>query len=363
MDPTFRKVQANMLTGLNVGLLAGATLTSLPDFAGIYIRLGETDGFKRSWKGLTDTFRYLKDPKYAKEAQEYAGMLMTIYEGMVDHTLSSTMEVGYMSAGTKKVNEEFFKAIQLKRWTDFTRVMAVQVAKDDIKHLYNKGDAKSIEKLARLGLKPEHVQEWLEGGLDRSGLTQEEFNETSDEIRVALNRWTDQAIMRPDATKRPAYGSDSRMNSFFYLRDFMYTFFETVLAQTATNIKDAEGAAKVIPVMMLGMTIMPLAAAGYELRKLIFGKMPAAALDIKDTTREYYGLDYLSEVARRSGIYGPLQLIDDANTDRTRGNNVLVNLMGVPFEKAVQFIDDPYKALVKTTPIVAQSSPLKNALY
>jgi hypothetical protein len=150
---------------------------------------------------------------------------------------------------------------------------------------------------------------------------------------------------------------------FFFLREFMYTFYETIIDQTITNTRDANGLAKAIPVIALGATVMPLAAAGYELRKLLFGKLPAAALDIKDTTREYYGLDYLSEVARRSGIYGPLQLIDDANTDRTRGNNVMVNLMGVPFEKAVQFIDDPYKALIKTTPIIAQSSPLKNMLY
>jgi len=359
MNPTLRKAQAGVLTYLNVGLLGGATLTSIPDLAGIYIRLGETDGVKRSMKGLKDTLRYLKNPEYAEEAKEYASMLMTIHHGLVDHTLSSAMEVGYMPKGTKKVNDAFFKAIGLKKWTDFTRVMAVQVAKDDIKHLYKIGDTK---KLARLGLKPEHVATWLSEGLDSNKITNEKFQKTSPAMRTAINRWVDQAIMRPDATKRPAFGSDARMNTFFYLRDFMYTFFETVLHQTITNTRDAKGLSKALPVMMLGMTVMPLAAAGYELRKMLFGKLPAAAFNIKDTTQEYYGWDYLSEVARRSGVYGPLQLIDDANTDRTRGNNVLANLMGVPFEKAVQFIDDPYKTFIKTTPGLAQSSPLRNSL-
>lgn len=359
MNPTLRKAQAGVLTYLNVGLLGGATLTSIPDLAGIYIRLGETDGVKRSMKGLKDTLRYLKNPEYAEEAKEYASMLMTIHHGLVDHTLSSAMEVGYMPKGTKKVNDAFFKAIGLKKWTDFTRVMAVQVAKDDIKHLYRTGNT---EKLARLGLKPEHVATWLADGLDSNKITNERFQKTSPAMRTAINRWVDQAIMRPDATKRPAFGSDARMNTFFYLRDFMYTFFETVLHQTITNTRDAKGLSKALPVMMLGMTVMPLAAAGYELRKMLFGKLPAAAFDIKDMTQEYYGWDYMAEVARRSGVYGPLQLLDDANTDRTRGNNVLANLMGVPFEKAVQFIDDPVKTFVKTTPLLAQSRTIRDAL-
>ncbi len=360
MNPLLRKAQSGVLTGLIVGLLSGATLTSLPDLAGIYIRLGETDGYKRSLKGLKDTLRYLKDPAYAGEAKEYASLLVAIHSGLVDHTLSTAMEVGYMPKSAKKINDTFFRAILLKKWTDFTRIMAVQIAKDDIKHLYRTNDTK---KLARLGLKPADVEVWINGGLDRNDLSNEDFQKTSPQIRMAINRWTDQAIMRPDATKRPTVGSDARGQLFFFLRDFMYTFYETVIDQTITNTRDAKGLAKAIPVIALGATVMPLAAAGYELRKLLFGKLPAEAFDIRDTTREYYGWDYLSEIARRSGIYGPLQLVDDANTDRTRGNNVLVNLMGVPFEKAVQFIDDPYKALIKTTPIIAQSSPLKNALY
>jgi hypothetical protein len=360
MDPTLRKAQSGVLTALTVGLLSGATFTSAPDLAGIYIRLGETDGYKRSLKGFLDTLKYLKDPRYADEAKNYASMLLTIHDGLVDHTLSSAMEVGYMPKTAKKINETFFRAILLKKWTDFTRIMAVQVAKDDIRHLYETGNTK---KLARLGLKPEHVEKWLTDGLDSNTIDQAQAQRVSPEIRMGINRWVDQAIMRPDPTKRPTVGSDARANMFFFLREFMYTFYETIIDQTITNTRDANGLAKAIPVIALGATVMPLAAAGYELRKLLFGKLPAAALDIKDTTREYYGLDYLSEVARRSGIYGPLQLIDDANTDRTRGNNVMVNLMGVPFEKAVQFIDDPYKALIKTTPIIAQSSPLKNMLY
>ena len=361
MNPTVRKVQGGVLTGLNTSLLSGASLTSLPDLAGIYIRLGETDGFKRSWKGLQDTMRYLKDPKYAEEAKSYASMLLTIYDGMVDHTLASSMEIGYMPTGLKRINDKFFRAIGLKRWTDFTRIAAVQVAKDDIKYLAKQNDAKSAEKLARLGLTKELVQDWVGAGLDQNTIDPSRVGEISIEVRTAINRWVDEAIMRPNAQTRPYYGSDHRMALFFYLRGFMWSFYETIWHQTMVNMDDAKGVAKVLPLMVLGATVMPLAAVGYELRKLLFGKLPAEALDLKDTTREYHGLDYLSEVARRSGLYGPLQLIDDASTDMERGNRALANFMGVPFGILVKMLDKP-EDVWKYTPVLNQSSTLKAAI-
>jgi hypothetical protein len=361
MNPTVRKVQGGVITGLNTSLLSGASLTSLPDLAGIYIRLGETDGFKRSWKGLQDTMRYLKDPKYAEEAKSYAGMLLSIYDGIVDHTLASAMEIGYMPTGLKRINDKFFRAIGLKRWTDFTRIAAVQVAKDDIKYLAKQNDAKSVEKLARLGLTRELVQEWIDGGLDRNTLDPSRVGEISIEIRTGINRWVDEAIMRPTAQTRPYYGSDHRMALFFYLRGFMWSFYETIWHQTMVNMGDAKGVAKVLPLMVLGATVMPLAALGYELRKLLFGKLPAEVLNLEDTTRDYQGLDYLSEVVRRSGLYGPLQLIDDAATDMDRGNRALANFMGVPFGILVKMIDKP-EDIWKFTPVLNQSSTIKAAI-
>ena len=361
MNPTVRKAQAGVLTGLNTSLLSGASLTSLPDLAGIYIRLGETDGFKRSWKGLQDTMRYLKDPKYAEEAKSYASMLLTIYDGMVDHTLASSMEIGYMPTAFKRINDKFFRAIGLKRWTDFTRIAAVQVAKDDIRYLAKQNDAKSAEKLARLGLTKKLVQDWVDAGLDQNTIDSSRVGDISIEIRTAINRWVDEAIMRPDAQTRPYYGSDHRMAMFFYLRGFMWSFYETIWHQTMVNMGDAKGAAKVLPLIVLGATVMPLAAVGYELRKLLFGKLPAEALDLKDTTRDYHGLDYLSEVARRAGLYGPLQLIDDANTDMERGNRALANFMGVPFGVLVKMLDRP-EDVWKFTPVLNQSSTLKAAI-
>ncbi len=361
MNPTVRKVQGGVITGLNTSLLSGASLTSLPDLAGIYIRLGETDGFKRSWKGLQDTMRYLKDPKYAEEAKSYAGMLLSIYDGIVDHTLASAMEIGYMPTGLKRINDKFFRAIGLKRWTDFTRIAAVQVAKDDIKYLAKQNDAKSVEKLARLGLTRELVQEWIDGGLDRNTLDPSRVGEISIEIRTGINRWVDEAIMRPTAQTRPYYGSDHRMALFFYLRGFMWSFYETIWHQTIVNMGDAKGVAKVLPLMVLGATVMPLAALGYELRKLLFGKLPAEVLNLEDTTRDYQGLDYLSEVVRRSGLYGPLQLIDDAATDMDRGNRALANFMGVPFGILVKMIDKP-EDIWKFTPVLNQSSTIKAAI-
>jgi hypothetical protein len=151
------------------------------------------------------------------------------------------------------------------------------------------------------------------------------------------------------------------MALFFYLRGFMWSFYETIWHQTMVNMGDAKGVAKVLPLMVLGATVMPLAALGYELRKLLFGKLPAEVLNLEDTTRDYQGLDYLSEVVRRSGLYGPLQLIDDAATDMDRGNRALANFMGVPFGILVKMIDKP-EDIWKFTPVLNQSSTIKAAI-
>jgi hypothetical protein len=286
--------------------------------------------------------------------------LLTVHDDFVDHALANTTAIGYTPAPILKVNDAFFKVIMLKQWTDFTRILATNVAKDDIKWLYGENTAEANEKLGRLGLERRDVEAWIDAGADSNHLTQQEYDYANPRIAIALNRWVDQAVIRPSATLRPGrWGSDHRMAFSWYLNDFVWGFYETVMKQAYQGFKDQKGFAKVLPPLMLAATVLPLAALGYELRKLIFGKLPAAALDTRDVTRELHGLDYLAEVFRRSGLMGPLQMYDDYATDRQRGKSAILNLGGVLPEKFLALIDNPERTMWKTNPITGTSPTLR----
>jgi hypothetical protein len=366
MNPHLRKAVAYGRSYMSVALLSGATLTSLPDYAGLYVRLGAYSSASRSLGGLRTTFKYLTDKGYAKEARAYASTLLSIHDHFIDHSLANSTSLDYQPALSRRINEKFFTVIQLKRWTDFTRIIGVAIAKDDITYLHGQNTKEANEKLARLGLKRKDVGKWIQSGASKNHLTQEQHDMENPAIAIGLNRWVNQAIVRPSAQMRPGRASDHRAAAFWFLNDFMYGYYETIMKQAWTNTKDMKGFGKVVPGLTLAAAVMPLAAVGYELRKLLFGDLPAELLDTKDKTREFYEWDYFWEVYRRSGLLGPVQLLDDAQTDMEYGESkgeggkrALFGLLGVIPEKIMQAMDDPGKTLFKTTPILAQSPTLR----
>ena len=104
----------------------------------------------------------------------------------------------------------------------------------------------------------------------------------------------------------------------------MYGFHEVFLRRVFNETIDAQGAAKALPLIMLGVFALPLAAAGYELRKLITGR----DLGTDD------GLDYMWEITQRSGMLGVFQFLADMEAADDFGKPGLLGIGGPSAEQA-----------------------------
>jgi hypothetical protein len=360
MDPGVRKLVDGVKTILNVGLLAGATLSSLVDPVGIMVRSGDSTDVRKQLRVIREMWRGAT----SAEQREYGEIINIINNAFTDSVLNGSTNGDMASDWMKTVNDKFFRAIGLHWWTNTMRTAALSVAKMDIKYQYEKalnGDALAIEKLKRLSLTTQDVADWIASG--NSGDKMFNVDTMSPQMIQALHRWVDQGVMRPSSIHKPPIGSDRRAAWFWYLHDFQWSYYNTTMKQVAQSVRDEKGVAKALPVLFFAMASLPLVALGYELRKMIFNKAPAAALGIKDRTEDKEGLAYLNEIIHRWGILGPASMLEDYRVADKRGDIAALGLLGVPTEKTIELLNDGLGSfLLHTTPLIAQSRPLRDAL-
>ena len=185
-----------------------------------------------------------------------------------------------------------------------------------------------------------------------------ELSDIPPNINTALNQFIDESVIRPDAALRPVWGSDPHFAVFFHLKQFMWAYHEVILRRIWAETKDAKGLEKAVPIMLLGMATLPLAAAGYELRRWIgyMGEVPEWS--------EKQGGDYFWEVVQRSGAPGILQLYVDADEASEHGQFAPIALLGPMATQINDFIAKDFgTALGKSIPFVAQMPAVRSKFY
>jgi hypothetical protein len=187
----------------------------------------------------------------------------------------------------------------------------------------------------------------MDAGKPLEGIMQDHAN-----IGYAINRWVDEASIRPNASMRPTWGSDHRMALLWYLKGFMWGYYETIGRQVFSQMRDAEGFAKVIPLITLGAMALPLAAAGYELRKMLGEDVVSAVTGLPNMRNDPD--NYWLEMLYRSGLLGPSDLIRQLAFTAAGGPVVA---------KFVEAFDHGlFDTIATTLPGVAQSSTLRTAI-
>lgn len=339
-------------TYFNIALLPLAVLSSFPELGGIYMKAMSHKGNQSALDVIRAGFKTLSK----ENLSELAKTIGMIQDDMVEHVLSGDTVGGYMTAGAQRVNNAFFRAIQMKRWTDFTRTMALTVARDSIQNLGRRatnGDAKAKKELLQYGLTPDQVMNWIQHP-DRA---------PHSSITSALHTWVDHAVIRPSAAMRPAWGSDHRMALVWYLMDFMWGFYETTMKVTGHAMSNNRGLMRLAPMLALGAVMMPLAAAGYELRKLLVNDMPAEALGISSAARQLEGMDYMWEIFQRSGITGPAQKLIEYDKEDERGKLAVLSLLGPIINSGITFLDKGAGDWVSQYAPVMSASPTLRRAY
>lgn len=121
--------------------------------------------------------------------------------------------------------------------------------------------------------------------------------------QAAVMRWVTNAIMSPNAAHRTIWGSDTRLASFWMLKQFAYTFHRVMLKNAVAQAK----LGNYRPAMVLALGYAPVAIAADAVKELL---VPG-----DDPTWMKMGLgEYLRHGVDRSGILGVPGMVYDSVT-------------------------------------------------
>ena len=355
LDPEARKLMAWVATYQNVRLLLFSVLASFPDVVGPAVRSND-------FSGTVKTFRDNMSAILNKDSDlnETARVWGIISDKMNQHILTEQFDNHWFPERARKINETFFRAIGLERWTNFTRAAALAVGRDSIKKWAGEGNDAN---LAELGLTSEQVRDWIDRGEPVSGSAgyesvSDDNAATDSAIADALVQFVNESIMRPNPSQRPLWASNPAFMLLFHLKSFMYSFHDTITRRLINNFQKAGTPwEKAYVVAMPAMMMMAMTAAGLELRELIqyglWGRTPR-------TDRMETG-EYLGELLTRSGIFGPAQLALDWEGADQRGQLPALAVAGPTLAQLGEFVSRPTSQTIpKALPVIGQIPPARD---
>jgi hypothetical protein len=291
IDPSFRRLQGNVIAYQNIRLLPLAIFSSVVDPMGIVVRGGT---MKDAWQAFARGVKEMRkswqnDPVFDK-ATALAEELGTIEDAMLQHTISSLYGQGLMGETAQKVNDLFFRYNFMEGWNRSMRVGATTAAMRFIKRHVEKPNQNSTRYLKELGLSRADVKFDGEGNL-----------EMSEQVKVAINRWVDGAVLKPDAADVPIWMNDPHFALLAHLKRFAFAFHQTFLKRVwhefqNGNYTPAMAMAGFVPIMMAGDMVKDLATG--------FGEEP-------EWKKGWEFSDHMLYAVERAGILGVGQFAVD----------------------------------------------------
>ena len=341
------------VTTVNVfSILGMAVFASLPDGAGPIIRSKQ---FELS--------TIIKNITQGLGEREGAQLARDIGTNGVEAAATTILYAGELSSSkpwANKATTEFFRYTQLERWTVFTRKFAAGMARDFllkqariIQEGYQ-GDPEVLlakRYLADLNLTVNDVIKWDQGGQSlRYGENQE--------IKEALNRFVDEAIVRPNAAERPIWASDPHWAIVWQLKSFYYAYGKNIVGGMIREGKARRGETDrysdaIIPLLFGAALILPLTMIGWDLRERFKIGLAYALPGISPNdpgvnyrrSRSVGPGEYSFEVLDRSGLLGaPALALPLFFESKRYGNPAFVPILGPGFEKAWSGISGDFDA-------------------
>ncbi|NIT14184.1 MAG: hypothetical protein GTN99_08100 [Candidatus Dadabacteria bacterium] len=343
VSPFVQKTTGLLITIQNMALLGLATFTSLVDPVGIAVRSGSMNiAWKSARAGgreIVNKIKRIKDPEEREtRLRQLAESLGAIESKLTNEALEWEYGATWMGARLRFINETYFKAIGLSQWTAFTRMMALQGAQEFIKVHMNRRNMTSRRYIEELGLRPDDVivdaqgevliytyEERLNRIYKGQKLSENDI-QRDDRIRNALNRFVDDAILRPNAALRPIWASDPHYALVFHLKSFMYSFHDRILRRAVNELNEGE----MMPILMLTMFIPAMMFAD------MIRDMIKEALGANLSYKSNWSMGQrVSSAAQRSGVTGLSQLLIDSQRDIQYGGLGFESLAGPSFEQLV----------------------------
>ena len=313
-------------------LLTFATFASFPDLAGPILRSKDFGALRTASKTI---FNVIKNKEEAAQLAKDIGVIGI--DAMME-TFVGAGELDYTSENTKKFTNKFFRAIGLEQFTRFTRVFAAGMGKAFLIDNGKKaaaGDKTAIRYLKELGVTAEEVNNWAGGNINEAG---------NEKIKLALARFVDESIVRPNAAERPIWASNPHFALVWQLKSFFYAYGKTIVGGSINEMQaryteaGVKGAA--VPLFLGAATLLPLTMLGFDLRERfkvgLAWVLPGVSPDDKNYRRSQdmdWG-EYTTEIIDRSGVLGPFTLaLPLFMEDRRYGDPMWVGPLGPTVEK------------------------------
>jgi hypothetical protein len=170
-------------------------------------------------------------------------------------------------------------------------------------------------------------------------------------VRTALIRFTNEAILRPNAAQRPIWASDPHFAVVFHLKQFIWSFHSRILGRMGHEAMQGNAA----PVIYSAVMFAAVMAASDELRdELKYGEEG-------NPNKASWGFtDYLWSAIQRAGLTGTYQAMLDSREDMTYGGWGFESFIGPTFTQALRWTKAPFRDTDYLWKQVNSAGPLNN---
>lgn len=342
MSAPFKFINSWGLVANITTLLAFSVFASLPDLAGPVLRSKEFKGWRNFGKEFAN---YVRNPEEAARLAKDIGVIST---EAINTMYINAGELDFMSEKAKRFSEGFFRVTMLEWYTRFTRIMASGMGKRFLQEhrlMSENGDQRSTRYLQELDLSWEDVSNWEKDGQNL---------ENHPKVKLALARFVDESIVRPNAAERPVWASDPRFALIWQLKSFFYAYGKNVVGgvmrESGNRFNEAGLTAAGMPLFLAATALLPLSMLGLDLRERFKVGLAWALPGISPDDKEYRrSLDmdwgeYSFEIIDRSGALGPYALAAPLfMAEKRYGDPFWVSPLGPGFEKAFDLTTGDFK--------------------
>jgi hypothetical protein len=288
IDPRMRHLMGNMIVYQNIRLLPLAIFSSVVDPLGIVVRGGTVgEAFTTFKRGIAEVKKNFQAEPQADGATRMAQLMGVIDDAMLVHSLGAVYSQGMVGDTGRKINDVFFRFNLMEQFNRSMRVGASQAA---LAFLARHAD----------GTASPHSARWMkELGYD---VGEYDAAVLDDKAKAAVNRWVDGAVLRPDAADKPIWMSDPRWMLLSHLKQFVYSFQQTILKRVAHEYRHGNYA----PAMAL-TSYVPAMIAADAIKGMIQG-----GGETPEWKKNWGVTEYVGHGVERAGLLGVGQFAVDS---------------------------------------------------
>lgn len=342
IDPKLRDLMGGITLYENIRLLPMILMSSIVDPLGLAVRSGNmVDAAKAFKRGVMEIKHYLQDSPSVSDDM----MQLAIDIGVMDHNVlldAYQLATGteFMSARQKKIQDMFFKYNLMSGWNHSMRTAATGSAVQFITRHVLSPNKHSARYLKELNLSPDMLRFNADGVLQvrtsdilAAGGTQQD----ADTLQAAIHRYVDGAVLRPNAAHRPIWMSDPHYALLSHLKQFTYSFHQTILKRVAEEMKNGN----FLPLLPL-LSYVPVSIAASMVKGIVQG-----GGEEPEWKKGWGVADYVWDGTQRAGLLGIRQFGVDVMGDVGRGETGLGVIAGPSVDHVLGFARDIGRGNVK----------------